>query len=77
MHASRYFLILLASLCVALSANAAPAKAYTIAVVPMGTTHEYWKMIHAGALQAQAELRASGLAVDIIWKGPLRDYRSR
>ncbi|MCX6948101.1 MAG: hypothetical protein NTX39_00310, partial [Opitutae bacterium] len=71
MRASRYFLILIAGLSLALGVQAAPTKAYTIAVVPMGTTHEYWKMIHAGALQAQAELRASGLAVDIIWKGPL------
>ena len=73
MRTSRYFLILIAGLSFALGVQAAPTKAYTIAVVPMGTTHEYWKMIHAGALQAQAELRASGLAVDIIWKGPLRE----
>jgi ribose transport system substrate-binding protein len=46
---------------------------YTIAVVPMGTTHQYWKQIHAGALQAQAELQAEGVPVEIIWKGPLRE----
>lgn len=46
---------------------------YTIAVIPMGTTHEYWKLIHAGALKAQAELQAQGTAVEIIWKGPLRE----
>lgn len=46
---------------------------YTIAVVPMGTTHQYWKQIHAGALKAQAELQAAGTPVEIIWKGPLRE----
>jgi ribose transport system substrate-binding protein len=52
---------------------AAPERAYTVAVIPMGTTHEYWKLIHAGALKAQAELRAEGVTVEIIWKGPLRE----
>ncbi len=51
----------------------AAERAYTVAVVPMGTTHEYWKSIHAGAIKAQRELRAEGIAVDIIWKGPLRE----
>jgi len=49
------------------------APRYSIAVVPMGTTHEYWKMIHAGARKAEAELRAAGTPVEIIWKGPLRE----
>jgi ribose transport system substrate-binding protein len=52
---------------------AATERAYTVAVIPMGTTHEYWKLIHAGALKAQAELRAEGVTIDIIWKGPLRE----
>jgi ribose transport system substrate-binding protein len=34
----------------------------------MGTTHEFWKAIHAGALTAARELDA-----EIIWKGPLRE----
>jgi ribose transport system substrate-binding protein len=46
---------------------------YTIAVVPMGTTHQYWKQLHAGALKAQAELQAEGVTVEILWKGPLRE----
>lgn len=46
---------------------------YTIAVVPMGTTHQYWKLIHTGAKKAQAELQAEGLDVELIWKGPLRE----
>jgi len=40
----------------------------TIAVIPKGTTHEFWKSIHAGAVKAQREL-----GVDIIWKGPLKE----
>jgi ribose transport system substrate-binding protein len=46
---------------------------YTIAVVPMGTTHQYWKLIHAGARKAEAELKSAGVPVEIIWKGPLRE----
>jgi ribose transport system substrate-binding protein len=46
----------------------------TIAVIPKGTTHEFWKSIHAGAVQAAAELSAaSGDSVSIIWKGPIRE----
>ena len=45
----------------------------TIAVIPKGTTHEFWKSIHAGAVQASQELAAQGDTVDIIWKGPLRE----
>jgi ribose transport system substrate-binding protein len=48
-------------------------KTYTIAVIPKGTTHEFWKSIHAGAVKAQQELAAKGVQVDIIWKGPLRE----
>ena len=39
-----------------------------IAVIPKGTTHEFWKSVHAGAVQAQREFD-----VDIIWKGPLKE----
>ena len=44
------------------------AKKLTLAVIPMGTTHEFWKAIHAGALAAAREL-----GVEIIWKGPLKE----
>ena len=39
-----------------------------IAVVPKGTTHEFWKSVHAGALKASRELD-----VEVVWKGPLRE----
>ncbi len=48
-------------------------KKLTIAVIPKGTTHEFWKSIHAGANKASQELSAQGTQVDIIWKGPLRE----
>ncbi len=48
-------------------------KSYTIAVIPKGTTHEYWKSVHAGALQAKEDLAKKGIEVNVIWKGPLRE----
>jgi ribose transport system substrate-binding protein len=39
-----------------------------IAVIPKGTTHTFWKSIHAGANKA-----ASELGVDVIWQGPQRE----
>lgn len=48
-------------------------RPHNIAVVPKGTTHEFWKSIHAGALAAAEELRAEGMPVNIIWQGPLRE----
>ena len=46
---------------------------YRIAVVPKGTTHEFWKAVHAGAVKAEQELKASGVDVSIEWKGPLKE----
>lgn len=43
-----------------------------IAVIPKGTSHEFWKAVHAGAVKAGRERD-----VDIIWKGPaVEDDRS-
>ncbi len=44
---------------------------YRIAVIPKGTTHVFWKSIHAGAVKAEKELQEQG--VEIIWKGPLKE----
>lgn len=52
---------------------AAAAETYKIAVVPKGTTHEFWKAINAGAVKAAQELKAEGITVQVIWKGPLRE----
>lgn len=48
-------------------------KKLTIAVIPKGTTHEFWKSIHAGSNKAASELTAQGTDVEVIWKGPLRE----
>jgi ribose transport system substrate-binding protein len=48
-------------------------KKLTIAVIPKGTTHEFWKSIHAGADKAASEYAAQGTNVEVIWKGPLRE----
>ena len=62
-----------------------------IAVIPKGTTHDFWKMIHAGALQAERDIneraressaQTSGadketLEISIIWKGPLKEDATR
>jgi ribose transport system substrate-binding protein len=46
-----------------------PGKgALKIAVIPKGTTHEFWKSVHAGAVKAEREL-----GVQIVWKGPLKE----
>ena len=53
--------------------SAAGSKSLTIAVIPKGTTHEFWKSIHAGAVRAQQELGAAGDSVTLVWKGPMRE----
>ncbi|MEO6437511.1 MAG: substrate-binding domain-containing protein [Tepidisphaeraceae bacterium] len=40
----------------------------TIAVIPKGTTHVFWKTVEAGARKAADEL-----GVTMIWKGPLKE----
>ena len=66
--------IVLMALCFAAAAGVRGAeKSYTIAVIPKGTTHEFWKSINAGAVKAQRELGEQGTKVEVIWKGPLRE----
>jgi ribose transport system substrate-binding protein len=49
------------------------SKKFTIAVVPKGTTHPFWKSVNAGAMKAAADYKAQGVDVELIWKGPLRE----
>jgi ribose transport system substrate-binding protein len=42
---------------------------YRIAVIPKGTTHEFWKSVHAGAARAAKEAGN----VEVLWKGPLHE----
>lgn len=44
-------------------------KKLRIAVIPKGSTHEFWKSIHAGAEAAAKELGD----VEVIWKGPEKE----
>ena len=41
-----------------------------IAVIPKGTTHVFWKSVHAGALQAAEEFTKAGTPVEVRWQGP-------
>jgi len=40
----------------------------TVAVIPKGTIHEFWKTVHAGA-----EMAGEELDVEILWKGSLKE----
>ncbi|MBN1291175.1 MAG: substrate-binding domain-containing protein [Candidatus Latescibacteria bacterium] len=75
---TKHFLILIL-LCIAVifvfpecgkqkSDESGKEKVLKIAVIPKGTSHEFWKTIHAGAKQAAEET-----GVEIIWKGPIRE----
>jgi ribose transport system substrate-binding protein len=66
-------LALLVAACAKGDGAASRTAPITIAVIPKGTTHEFWKSIHAGAIQAARELGRTGDSVAIIWKGPLRE----
>lgn len=49
------------------------ARGYRIAVIPKGTTHEFWKSVHAGAIRAQRELNGRGVQTEVIWQGPVKE----
>jgi ribose transport system substrate-binding protein len=61
------FQVLCACLVVAACSQSQTARK-RIAVIPKGTTHEFWKSVHAGAVKAGNDLGA-----DVIWKGPVRE----
>src|SRR5437899_2835614 len=58
-----FFVLLLA---IAFGCNRAKpgGKKLTIAVIPKGTSHEFWKSIHAGAVKAARELSTPGAEVE-------------
>jgi ribose transport system substrate-binding protein len=45
------------------------AQPHRIAVIPKGTTHDFWKSVHAGANQARSELANT----EIIFRGPEKE----
>jgi ribose transport system substrate-binding protein len=60
-------------LALAALAGLTAAEPINIAVIPKGTTHEYWKAVQAGTVKAQRELAAAGIPVNVLWKGPLKE----
>lgn len=60
--------LLFVALIFVVSCNRGGSSKTRIAVVPKGTTHEFWKAVHAGAVKASREIN-----VDIVWKGPLQE----
>jgi ribose transport system substrate-binding protein len=69
----RYLLALLVVAACSQPEKAPVAQSFTIAVIPQGSTHEFWKSIHAGAIKAGRDETAQKIKVDIIWKGPMRE----
>src|SRR5215216_1799184 len=61
-------LALAAASCRGESSEPAGVGKLTIAVIPKGTSHVFWQMIHGGAEKAAQEL-----GVTVIWRGPLRE----
>lgn len=74
MHTRILLLAAVALLALAACTDQSPApaggalakKALRVAVVPKGTSHEFWKSVEKGARRADAELDD----VVIVWKGP-------
>lgn len=46
----------------------AKAQKVRIAVIPKGSTHEFWKAVRAGAEQAGSEM-----GIEVIFKGPIKE----
>lgn len=46
----------------------AKSKRWRVVVIPKGTSHEFWKTIHAGARKAAEDLGT----VELSWQGPSR-----
>jgi ribose transport system substrate-binding protein len=74
-HPSSFLLLVLALLCgcgTGTSGDTAASQPrrekLLIAVIPKATSHEFWKSVHAGAVQGE---KAAG--VQIVWKGPITE----
>ena len=48
--------------------HSANSENYEIAVIPKGTSHEFWKSVHSGARKAEMDL-----PVSITWMGPSKE----
>jgi ribose transport system substrate-binding protein len=54
-------------------AGAFAAEPLQIAVIPKSTGNGYWQAVKAGAVKAEADLKAEGVPVKIIWEGTERE----
>lgn len=68
MHRSLVVLswLFLATFLTACGGNGSGSGKLRIAVIPKGSSHEFWKAVERGARRAEAELGD----VEVIWKGP-------
>ena len=67
-----FFAVLCVIAC-AKNEHAPSTKSFTVAVIPQGSTHEFWKSIHAGAMKAAGDEASHNIKVNVIWKGPMRE----
>lgn len=49
--------------------GAASGRKQRIALIPKGTTHDFWKSVHAGAIKAERELGD----VEVVFRGPEKE----
>lgn len=73
LHCGLVFLTFIALLVSGCSSSDKGDGSFTLAVIPKGTTHEFWRSVHAGTIKAARELKEEGLNVEIQWTGPLRE----
>jgi ribose transport system substrate-binding protein len=60
-------LLVVAALAAACDSSHAARETFRIAMVPKGSSHQFWKSVHCGAAQADEEFAD----VEIVWKAPL------
>ncbi|MDR3619026.1 MAG: substrate-binding domain-containing protein [Paludisphaera borealis] len=51
------------------SLSGGKSKKWRVMMIPKGSTHEFWKTVHAGALQAALDLGN----VEVIWQAPQKE----
>jgi ribose transport system substrate-binding protein len=49
-------------------AGGSGASTMTLAMIPKGTSHVFWQMVHGGGEKAAQEL-----GIQLVWRGPLRE----
>ena len=69
----RYLFLALAACLVLGGCGSKKNYKYRIAVIPKGLTHEHWQSVHRGADRAAEDLEKEGIAVEILWDGPIRE----